>query len=119
MKSPDIELLVTQYLRGRPALAGVAVGRTYGGRIPAVSVRRVGGRNTPLVDYPALSVNVWAATDKAVNDLAAAVVTELENYDTRPVQYLRPTGPADIPSDVTGAVARYIGVSSAVRRQPA
>ncbi len=89
--SPDVEMLIPAELRSRPSLDGVHIGREYAApRLPSVSIRRTGGNTDTLVDYPTLNINMWAATDAAVNQLAATVTTELQECrDHLPVLYVR------------------------------
>ena len=119
-RSVDVELWLPAELRTRPSLAGVLIGRDYKApRLPAISIQRTGGATDTLVDYPTLNINVWAATDLAANTLAATVATELQECrDHLPVLYVRPSGPTAIPSDVTGAVQRFMTAQAAVRREP-
>lgn len=120
MRSHDPEMIIPAELRTRPSLAGVQIGRDYRvARLPAVAIQRAGGRSTHLIDRPILNINVWASSDTAVNALATTLVTELEAcQDHQPILWIDTSGPATVPSDVTGASQRFITADAAIRREP-
>lgn len=117
--SPDIEVILPAYLRALPSMAGVFIGRDYKvATVPAITIQRSGGAPYGLIDYPTLSINVWASNDKAANDLALRLMAELEAINNNaPIIRIDPSGPSPItPSDVSGAVQRYLTATAEVRR---
>lgn len=78
---PDLELVVAGYLR--TALAaygypGMFVSNARGTQATAVWVRRDGGPTIDVIrEQPRLSTNVFAPTEKDVNDLARTVAALL------------------------------------------
>lgn len=77
--APDVELILTGYLRtalaGRtePYAAGVRVSNTKVGNVRQVVVRRDGGPQRGVFDYPRISIRVWDAEEKDASDLARLV----------------------------------------------
>lgn len=82
---PDAELWLTTALRAALATrsetykSGVIVGSTVPSTIPArfVQVRRDGGPEDGVFDRPRFGINVWAATEQDVANLARLVAALL------------------------------------------
>ena len=125
---PDVELVLCDRLRDalntRPEAyaADVYEGTTVPNprRPRMVTIRRDGGSNVEgLLEAAQVGVNVWAATERDVNDLARL---------TRALLWATPTGaPITRVDDVSGPIAiadesgqplRYLTVEVALRGEP-
>lgn len=103
IKFPDVELLLTGYLRQHLGPA-VYVGR----KVPdqheprMVTVRRQGGEAfSRFMDRARIGVNVWAPTDREANDLASTVRALLHKASGEGlIKNLRSQGPAEVDSDI-------------------
>jgi hypothetical protein len=78
--APDVELILTGYLRTaltartEPYAAGVRVSNSkVGNTARQVVVRRDGGPQRGVLDYPRLGVRVWADVEQEASDLARLV----------------------------------------------
>jgi hypothetical protein len=112
---PDIELLVTGWLRTvlptRPEAyaSGVRVSNRLPATRPAraVVVRRDGGRRASHVTEVApLAVNVWAATDQDAADLSRLIAALLMSEAPPPIEHVEGGGFSSIP-DESGAFRRF------------
>jgi len=78
---PDVELWATTYLRAalaarsEPVAAGVGVAndKAKTSAVKKVVVRRDGGPQRGLFDFPRLTVRVWAPVEQDASDLARLV----------------------------------------------
>ena len=120
--APDAELLVTGYLRTalstrtEPYAASVRVSNAKAGtNARQVVVRRDGGPQRGLFDFPRLGVRVWAATEQDATDLARLVQALLLNSPGTSgiVQATSLGGPSPVP-DAAGP-HRYLTVELKIR----
>jgi hypothetical protein len=120
--APDTELVVTGLLRTaltartEPYAASVRVSNTKSDTSARqVTVRRDGGPQRGLFDFPRLGVNVWAATEQDVINLAALVqALLLDSPGTAGiVQATSLSGPTPIP-DAAGP-RRYLTLELKIR----
>jgi hypothetical protein len=118
---PDVELVVTGYLRTALSSYGspVRVSTFYTGNPLEVVVRRDGGPSLDqLREVARLGVNVYAkaTNDKAVNDLSRAVSAHLRAMpDGQPVlRVTQSSGPSPIP-EASGLTRRYMTFEVYVR----
>ena len=105
----DVELLLTTRLRE----AGVSgyIGTEFPASTTHPTVVRVmregGSRAGPITDKARVGINVFAKTNKEVNDLALHVRALIESFgDLRPFGRVKGQGISTIPSD-TGHKQRY------------
>jgi hypothetical protein len=78
--APDVELILTGYLRAalgarpEPYAAGVRVSNAkVGNTARQVVIRRDGGAQRGVFDFPRLGVRVWADVEQEASDLARLV----------------------------------------------
>jgi hypothetical protein len=121
--APDAELVVTGIIR--TALSGRAESYTSNVRVSnakagpsarQVVVRRDGGPQRGLFDFPRLGVRVWAATEQDATDLALMAQAILLNSPGHPsgiVQATSLSGPSPVP-DAAGP-HRYFTVELKIR----
>lgn len=104
--APDAELLVTGLLRTalstrtEPYAASVRVANAKAGTSARqVVVRRDGGPQRGLFDFPRLGINVWAATEQDATDLARLTQALLLNLRGSGgiVQATSLSGPSPVP----------------------
>jgi hypothetical protein len=98
---PDVELWATGYLRGALATSGypgIFVSNRRESQTVAVWVRRDGGPADVVTEDARLGVNVFAATEQAVNDLARTVSALMRAAPGNgPAKWVRqPMGPSPI-----------------------
>lgn len=120
--APDAELVVSGYLRTalaartEPYAASVRVSNAKAGTtVRQVVVRRDGGPQRGLFDFPRLGVNVWAATEQDATDLARLTqALLLDSPGTAGiVQATSLSGPSPVP-DAAGP-HRYLTVELKIR----
>jgi hypothetical protein len=104
-------------LRSEPYASGVTVGKKVPPTMPArlVTFRRDGGPASEWTDHPRLGINVWAATDADVDNLARLVVALLPTLVGPQIDSVTVlSGPTDV-TDVSGKPQRYITAEAATR----
>jgi hypothetical protein len=118
---PDVELVVTSYLRAALADYGspVRVSTSYKGEPLEVVVRRDGGPALDeLREAARLGINVYATSpnDKAVSDLSRAVSAHLRAMpDGSPVlRAIQTSGPSPV-AEGSGVQRRYLTFELYVR----
>lgn len=105
----DVELLLTTRLREAGLTGYIGTEFPTSSTHPTVvRVMREGGRRAgPITDKARVGVNVFAKTNKEVNDLALHVRALIESFgDVRPFGRVEGQGIGTIPSD-TGYKQRY------------
>lgn len=123
--APDVELMLTGYLRARldarpeSYAAGVRVSNTKAGNPERqVVIRRDGGPQRGVLDYPRLGVRVWATKEQDASDLARLVQALL--LDARGtngiVGVTSLSGPSSVPDDAQPQ--KYLTLEMVVRATP-
>lgn len=120
---PDAELWATGYLRGALAArtepyaanVGVANDKSKTTQVRKVVVRRDGGPQRGLFDFPRLAVRVWADVEQEASDLArlvqALLVVSPGNGPV--VRAVILSGPQGIPDD--SQPQKYLSVELQIR----
>lgn len=115
---PDVELLLCDRVRAVLAEPGLYVGNAIPKqRKPRMVIfNRDGGPTANLRDRPRVRCRIWAASNKAANDLARALVASLPSLaDGAPIVDLSiESGPYEVP-DESGQPQRYLLLSMQVR----
>jgi hypothetical protein len=123
--APDAELVVTGYLRtalatrSEPYAASVRVSNAKAGTSARqVVVRRDGGPQRGIFDFPRLGVRIWAATEQDATDLARLVqALLLDSPGTAGiVQATSLSGPSPVPDEA--GPHRYLTVELKIRCTP-
>jgi hypothetical protein len=120
---PIVEMVFPAALRAalatrtEPYAQGVVVGKKVPATRPPrlITFRRDGGPSSEWTDHPRLGINVWAATDADVDNLARLVVALLPTLVGPQVDSVRVlSGPSDV-TDASAQPQRYITAEAATR----
>lgn len=113
---PDVQTVLiddlVRFVGGRDDGTGYTAPADLGAKLPFIRVRRTGGSNDGLNDYPTVDVDVFGASYSEAINLARRVDAYLVNGGGAPPipafdTVINTNGPHELPWDDEGAIRRF------------